>query len=53
VDIHVYNTLNAQHLETVAYLVERITGIRVRETVPDWGWWRRTRWCWWTSRRRT
>ena len=34
--IHVYTTLNVQHLETVAYLVERITGIRVRETVPDW-----------------
>lgn len=34
--IHVHTTLNVQHLETVAMLVERITGIRVRETVPDW-----------------
>ncbi|WP_243094920.1 hypothetical protein [Thermus thalpophilus] len=34
--IHVHTTLNVQHLETVASLVERITGIRVRETVPDW-----------------
>lgn len=28
--------MNVQHLETVAYLVERATGIRVRATVPDW-----------------
>ncbi|GAB5602304.1 histidine kinase [Thermus sp. FJN-A] len=34
--IAVHTTLNVQHLETLAHLVERVTGIRVRETVPDW-----------------
>ncbi|MGN6506440.1 MAG: DUF4118 domain-containing protein [Tepidisphaeraceae bacterium] len=33
--IHVYTTLNVQHLESVNDLVERITGVRVRETLPD------------------
>jgi two-component system sensor histidine kinase KdpD len=33
--INVYTTLNVQHLESVNDIVERITGIRVRETLPD------------------
>ncbi|MFT3787244.1 MAG: sensor histidine kinase KdpD [Tepidisphaeraceae bacterium] len=33
--IDVYTTLNVQHLESVNDLVERITGVRVRETLPD------------------
>jgi two-component system sensor histidine kinase KdpD len=33
--ISVYTTLNVQHLESVNDLVERITGVRVRETLPD------------------
>lgn len=33
--INVYSTLNVQHLESVNDLVERITGVRVRETLPD------------------
>ena len=33
--IDVYSTLNTQHLESLNDVVERITGIRVRETVPD------------------
>ncbi|HEX8389244.1 MAG TPA: DUF4118 domain-containing protein, partial [Sphingomonas sp.] len=33
--ISVYSTLNVQHLESVNDLVERITGVRVRETLPD------------------
>lgn len=33
--INVYTTLNIQHLESVNDLVERITGVRVRETLPD------------------
>lgn len=33
--INVYTTLNVQHLESVNDLVERITGVRVRETLPD------------------
>jgi two-component system sensor histidine kinase KdpD len=32
---HVWTTLNVQHLESVNDLVERITGIVVRETLPD------------------
>lgn len=31
----VYTTLNVQHLESQADVVEQITGVRVRETVPD------------------
>jgi two-component system, OmpR family, sensor histidine kinase KdpD len=31
----VYTTLNVQHLESYNDLVERITGVSVRETVPD------------------
>ncbi|CAA9380313.1 MAG: Osmosensitive K+ channel histidine kinase KdpD, partial [uncultured Phycisphaerae bacterium] len=33
--INVYTTLNVQHLEGINDLVERITGVRVRETLPD------------------
>jgi len=33
--IDVVTTLNIQHLESVTDVVERITGIRQRETVPD------------------
>jgi two-component system, OmpR family, sensor histidine kinase KdpD len=34
--INVITTLNVQHLESLKDRVEQITGIRVRETVPDW-----------------
>jgi two-component system, OmpR family, sensor histidine kinase KdpD len=33
--IDVYSTLNIQHLESLNDVVERIAGIRVRETLPD------------------
>ncbi|WP_244813804.1 sensor histidine kinase KdpD [Caballeronia sp. Lep1P3] len=33
--IDVYTTVNVQHLESLNDIVGRITGIRVRETVPD------------------
>jgi two-component system, OmpR family, sensor histidine kinase KdpD len=33
--IEVYTTLNVQHLESLNDVVAQITGIRVRETVPD------------------
>lgn len=33
--IDVYSTLNVQHLESLNDIVTRITGIRVKETVPD------------------
>jgi two-component system, OmpR family, sensor histidine kinase KdpD len=33
--IDVYTTLNIQHIETLNDTVTRITGVRVRETVPD------------------
>ncbi|MCC7409291.1 MAG: sensor histidine kinase KdpD [Phycisphaeraceae bacterium] len=33
--INVYTTLNVQHLESVNDIVEQITGVRVRETLPD------------------
>lgn len=33
--IDVYSTLNIQHLESLNDVVAKITGIRVRETVPD------------------
>ncbi len=33
--IDVYTTLNVQHLESYNDLVQRITGVEVRETVPD------------------
>jgi two-component system sensor histidine kinase KdpD len=34
--IHVMTTMNIQHLESLNDQVWRITGIRVRETIPDW-----------------
>jgi two-component system sensor histidine kinase KdpD len=34
--ISVITTVNIQHLESIADAVERITGARVRERVPDW-----------------
>ena len=33
--IHVISTLNIQHLESVNDVVERITGVKQRETIPD------------------
>lgn len=33
--VNVYTTLNVQHLEGVNDIVERITGVAVRETLPD------------------
>ncbi len=33
--IDVWTTLNVQHLESLADVVQRITGVRQRETVPD------------------
>ena len=33
--INVYTTLNVQHCESVNDIVAQVTGIRVRETVPD------------------
>lgn len=33
--IDIYTTLNIQHIETLNETVARITGVRVRETVPD------------------
>ena len=34
--IDVYTTVNVQHLESLNDQVRAITGVRVRETVPDW-----------------
>lgn len=34
--INVITTLNIQHLESLNDTVHEITGVRVRETVPDW-----------------
>ena len=34
--IDVISTLNIQHIESIAPTVRAITGIAVRETVPDW-----------------
>ena len=34
--IHVLTTMNVQHLESLNDQVWQVTGIRVRETVPDW-----------------
>jgi two-component system, OmpR family, sensor histidine kinase KdpD len=33
--INVYTTLNVQHIESVNDIVERITGVKIRETLPD------------------
>ncbi|MDR3748400.1 MAG: universal stress protein [Acidobacteriota bacterium] len=34
--IDVVSTMNVQHLESVTPMVHKITGVLVRETVPDW-----------------
>ena len=34
--INVITTVNVQHIESLKDTIEQITGIRVRETVPDW-----------------
>ena len=34
--IDVLSTMNVQHLESVTPMVQKITGVVVRETVPDW-----------------
>lgn len=34
--IDVISTMNIQHLESIAPTVNAITGVKVRETVPDW-----------------
>jgi two-component system sensor histidine kinase KdpD len=34
--IDVVSTLNIQHIESIAPVVRSITGVTVRETVPDW-----------------
>jgi two-component system, OmpR family, sensor histidine kinase KdpD len=34
--IDVVSTMNVQHIESLTPLVGRITGVHVRETVPDW-----------------
>jgi two-component system sensor histidine kinase KdpD len=34
--IDVYTSLNVQHLESVNDVVERTSGVKVRETLPDW-----------------
>jgi len=34
--IHILTTMNVQHLESLNDQVWQITGIRVRETIPDW-----------------
>ncbi len=34
--INVYTTLNVQHLESLNDVVAQITGVAVKETVPDW-----------------
>ena len=33
--ISVYTTLNVQHLDSVSHIVASITGVQIRETVPD------------------
>ena len=33
--VNVYTTLNVQHLESINDVVQRITGVSVRETLPD------------------
>ena len=34
--IDVLSTMNVQHVESLMPMVHRITGVQVRETVPDW-----------------
>ncbi len=47
--IDVFTTVNVQHLESLNDVVSGITGVQVRETVPDPFLTPRTTWCWWTS----
>lgn len=35
-NIDVLSTMNVQHIESLTPLVQNITGVQVRETVPDW-----------------
>ena len=35
-NIDVLATMNVQHIESVAPTVQSVTGIQIRETVPDW-----------------
>ena len=35
-NIDVLSTMNVQHIESLMPMVQRITGVQVRETVPDW-----------------
>lgn len=35
-NIDVLSTMNVQHIESVAPTVQSITGVQIRETVPDW-----------------
>jgi len=35
-NIDVLSTMNVQHIESLTPLVQQITGVQVRETVPDW-----------------
>src|SRR5229473_5812021 len=35
-NIDVLSTMNVQHVESVGPTVQQITGVQVRETVPDW-----------------
>ena len=35
-DIDVISTMNVQHIESLSPLVRSITGVQIRETVPDW-----------------
>ena len=51
--IDVWTTLNVQHLESLVDVVWKITGVRVRETVPDSALPRPTRSRWSTSRPRS
>ena len=34
--VDVLSTLNVQHIESLAPLVQRVTGVQVQELVPDW-----------------
>lgn len=34
--IDVLSTVNIQHIESVTHIVQSLTGVTVRETVPDW-----------------
>ena len=34
--IDVLSTMNVQHIESLTPMIEKITGVHVRETVPDW-----------------